>query len=47
MMNKMIGDDADDATDDDGDVIGHDKRVVMTKVMMEDVMMMKLMKTMM
>ena len=47
MMNKMIGDDTDDATDDDGDVIGDDELFVMTKIMMEDVMMMKLMKTMM
>ena len=42
MMKKMIGDDADDATD----VIGDDKLLVMTKIMMEDVMMMTLMKTM-
>ena len=47
MMNKMIGDDADDATADDGDVIGDYKLLVMTKIMMEDVMMMKLMETMM
>ena len=46
MMNKMVGDDADDATDD-GDVSGDDNLLVMTTIMMEDVMTMKLMRTIM
>ena len=46
MMNKMIGDDADDATDADGDVVGGDKLLVMAEITMEDVMM-KLMQSLM
>ena len=46
MMKTMTGN-GDDVTVDEGDVIGDDKLLVMTKVIMEDVMMMRLMKTMM